>query len=90
MLKPTCNELYNNHEDFVVVKRESDNSWRHGCYMYVIYKRLSDETYWCASYCLSTDHETNGLREGNADIFQMEPYEITIIDYRPVNFENKG
>lgn len=85
MQAPTCEDLYNSRRDeYEVVFRETDASWRHGSYVSAVYKRLSDETYWMAQYRLSTDGETNELREGDADIYQVEPYEKVTIDYRPV------
>ena len=63
------------HEDFDKLKRvhsEADPSWRHGCYMYEVYHREVDDTYWAVNYNLSGDGETNGLREGECDIDQVK------------------
>ncbi|WP_149648883.1 hypothetical protein [Azospirillum argentinense] len=66
------------------VSREADTSWRHGAYITQVFHRAADDTYWRALYCLSTDGETNGLREGDAEITQVRPVEKTVIDYVPV------
>jgi len=80
MEQPTCRDLLNK-VGFTVVLRESDDSWRHGCYIYEVFKRDSDNTFWAANYCRSTDGETNELREGTAEIFEVEPKEITTTTY---------
>jgi hypothetical protein len=85
MQNPTCEDLYDRRsEEYELVLRETDASWRHGSYVSAVYKRVGDETYWMAQYRLSTDGETNELREGSADIYQVEPFEKVTIDYRPV------
>ena len=38
MKAPTCEELYE-EDGFVSVHRESDDSWRHGCYIYEVFCR---------------------------------------------------
>jgi len=78
MDKPTCEDLKNMES----VSREADDSWRHGAYITEVFHREKDNTYWMAVYCLSTDGETNELREGMADIAQVIPYERTVIDYK--------
>jgi hypothetical protein len=60
----------------------ADDSWRHGCRITEIFKRAEDGTYWQAEYCVSTNGETNDLREGNASIREVEPYEKTVTAYR--------
>lgn len=60
------------------VHREADDSWRHGCYIYQVFHRKEDDTYWAVNYNLSSDGETNGLREGDYDIDQVERVEKTI------------
>lgn len=80
MEKPTCEQLLN-EEGLESVWREVDDSWRHGSYVAEVFKRHSDDTFWMASYRLSTDGETNELREGLADISQVVPQEKTVITY---------
>ena len=82
MIAPTCEELWN--EELESILRETDDSWRHGCYVYEVFVRESDNTYWQANYQRSADGETNGLREGVADIFQVEPVEVKTIAYHRV------
>ena len=81
---PTCKDLFL-EKGYEPVHRDSDDSWRHGSYIGEVFKRDSDGTYWLAAYCLSSDGETNGLREGDADITQIEPKEITTGKYGPVS-----
>ena len=80
-IPPTCEELMNG-DGFNSVWRETDDSWRHGCYVAEVFHRLSDNTYWQAAYERSTDGETHGLREGTADIDQVDPYSATTTCYR--------
>ena len=80
MNEPTCKDLFL-EDGYVPVHRDSDDSWRHGAYISEVFKRDSDGTYWLASYCLSSDGETNELREGEADITQVKPKEVMITQY---------
>jgi len=57
------------------------DTWRHGSEMETVYHREADNTYWRAIYRVSTDGETNELKEGNADIHQVKPRQITVIQY---------
>ena len=61
------------------VHRESDDSWRHGCRIYEVYHRESDDTYWAVNYNLQTDGEYNGLRENDYTIEQVERIEETVV-----------
>ena len=82
MKVPTCEEIWNGREDeFEQVHRKDDTSWRHGSYVWAVFKRISDNTFWCASYRESNDGETNELREGYANISQVKPVEKVVIDY---------
>lgn len=80
MEKPTCEQLM----DLKEVHREADDSWRHSAYIYQVFYRETDDTYWSASYELSSDGESNGLREGTAEITLVRPVEKTIIEYEVV------
>lgn len=78
---PTCGEL--NDEDGVEqVYRHSDASWRHGTRETVVFRRESDGTFWRARFRLSTDGETNELRDGDAKISRVYPHTVTAIEYR--------
>lgn len=68
-------------ENLSPVWREADDSWRHGSYITEVYKREEDDTYWMAQYRLSTDGETDELREGFAVIQQCWPKTITTVAY---------
>jgi len=84
--KPSCADLVDEDGDlndgFELVDTINDPSWRHGLRVTDTFKRLSDSTYWSAHYRLSTDGETNELREGVAIITQVEPYIIEVTKYR--------
>lgn len=79
--KPTNDQLCEDKVNFESVAREADNTWRHGCYMWQVFRRKSDDTYWAAAYCLSTDGETNGLRDGDVEITRVYPHIKTVTDY---------
>lgn len=85
-MNPTCEQLWNEGLQSVMVK--TDASWRHGSHIIEVFHRESDNTYWRANYRRSSDGETNELREGLAQITQVEPYERTVTDYRPIG-DNK-
>lgn len=80
MEQPTCEELFDDELGDPVF-REDDASWRHGSYRTEVYSRPSDGTYWCAKYRVSSDGETNELREGLAQIVQVWPTQVTITKY---------
>lgn len=73
---PTCEDLM----DLDPVYRESDPGWRHGTYEFQVFEW--GNTFWAASFRLSVDGETNELREGYADLFEVEPEEITVVRYK--------
>ena len=85
IVKPTCRELAESDDveesDFELVDTHSDNSWRHGTRETTIFRRISDNTFWQACYLLSTDRETNELRDGGADIAQVWPKQVTTVKY---------
>ena len=71
-------------DGYTLVYEEIDDSWRHGAYVWEVYERESDGTFWGASYQRSTDGETNGLRDEEADVVQVEAYDVTVTKYRRV------
>lgn len=83
---PTCEELSDVHGDaddfFKIVDSESDPSWRHGSYESTVFLRLADDTYWQACYNVSTDGETHGLRDGDADISRVYPHRVMATVYK--------
>jgi hypothetical protein len=79
MTPPTCQEICDEAVDQVY--RSSDPSWRHGTYEHRVYHRESDNTFWAADFRLSTCGETNELREGFAEIYQVWPVEVTKTEY---------
>ena len=80
--KPTCAQICNEELEFK--HREIDDSWRHGVRRMDVYFRKQDSTYWLVEYRVSTDGETNELREGFATITQAESFEKTVISYREI------
>jgi hypothetical protein len=83
---PTVADLkdYWDAPDYDLIKEEIDDSWRHGNYVFAVFRRISDGTYWGVSFCRSGDGETDGLRDGDVDdsnITRLMPVEMTITDY---------
>ena len=80
MEAPTCEQILE-EEGLIRVLRESDPSWRHGTYEREVYRR-DDGSFWEVRFRLSTDRETNELREGTAQIKQVFPKkkEITVYE----------
>lgn len=76
MNKDTFKELWE-EDKLEQIEREVDDSWRHGCYVYEIYK---DETgkYFSVSYQLSTDGEYHGIRENDFDLYEVEPVKVIV------------
>lgn len=54
-----------------------------GVYSKEVYHREADDTYWQVSYRMSTDGETNELRDGLAPIVSVYPHEIKTTVYKP-------
>lgn len=81
--KPTCDAIHQ-EELGDAVFREVDDGWRHGSNVTEVYLREEDKTYWKAQYQRSTDGEYNGLRDGHATITLVEPYQVTVTRYRPL------
>ncbi len=79
MEKMTCEDVFDG--DLDPVWRHADDSWRHGSYVSEVYKRVEDDTYWMFNYRLSTDGETNELREGFAEVCQVWPEEVVTVRY---------
>ena len=77
----TCQQICDG--ELEPVSSHADPSWRHGCRMTNVYHRESDNTYWEARFRLSTDGECNELREGIANISQVEPFQEMATKYRP-------
>lgn len=76
------------HEDWFdeyleSVQKDVDNSWRHGCYVYEVFHRDADDTYWAVNYKVSGDGETHTLREGLEKFTQVYPNEkvVTTVEY---------
>lgn len=76
---PTCEQL--SDEELECVFRHSDPSWRHGTRETQVFRRETDGTFWEAKFRLSTDGETNELRDGGAVIRQVWPEQKTITAY---------
>ena len=76
--EPTQEEIRNFDKP---VFREVEDSWRHGYYVFEVYHREEDDTYWGVNYKLSTDGETNGLRDNEYCIEQVTPHRTTMVEY---------
>ena len=77
---PTCEDLIEEN-GYQEVNRHVDDRWRHGSYITQVFKRLDDGTYWRAKYELSSDGETHGLRDNDADIIQVWRRNIIAFEY---------
>jgi hypothetical protein len=86
-LVPTCEDLFRHDEGdvYIEVQHETETGWRHGHYVCDVFHRASDDSYWSASYRVSTGGDTNELREGFAEISRVIPVEKTIVitEYKP-------
>lgn len=82
---PTCRQLFD-EELGDAVFTDDDTSWRHGFYRTEVYHRAGDDTYWqVGPYCVQTDGEYNGLRDGdNPKIVQVKPTMKTVTAYEPI------
>ncbi len=77
---PTNEQLLDD-DGCVSVFSVDQSGWRHGVTTRQVWHRPSDNTYWQAIYRVSTDGETNELRDGGARISQVKPVEKTVTDY---------
>jgi hypothetical protein len=85
--KPTVKELsdfytkdYLGEPLFEEIEETADPSWRHGCYMSTVYKRLEDNTFWNVKWKRSSDDEINTLRDEEipeSNISQVYPQKVT-------------
>ncbi len=64
-------------EELESVERELDDSWRHGNYVYEIFKY--QDKYYACSYQVSGDGETHGIRDNDFTLKEVFPYTETII-----------
>ena len=71
---PTRDELFG--EEFPLVERQVQDNWRHGVTIIEVY--LVGDDYYQACYRVSTDGETNGLRDGDVRILQVFPRQINV------------
>ncbi len=70
---PTQQDLWEDRLESV--HRETDDQYRHGCYIYQVFHRKEDDTYWAVNYNLSTDGEENGLSDDDYTIEQVNRVE---------------
>ena len=75
MVPPTYDELW---EECDEIEETTIGHWRHGRIMKTVWQRPSDETYWLAKYRVSTDGESNDLRDGLREPIQVMPEMVTI------------
>ena len=84
LVKPTCEEILE-EVGFEEIHSEIVDKWRWGTVMFEVFRRESDETLWGVDYRVSTDGETNELREGIAEIYEVKQVTRTITSYEPKN-----
>lgn len=81
--KPTCRQIFDEELGCHIFEKV-ESGWRHGVTVTRVYRRESDSTFWEVNYRNSTDGETNELRDGEASIIQVEPFEEHIVSYRAI------
>ena len=74
-------EQFLEEDGLKIVSRISDASWRHGTYETHVFHRETDNTFWQVVFRLSTDGETNELREGGYQVKQVTPQEKIVVVY---------
>lgn len=77
IIKPTVDDWRN--EIIESVLREDDPSWRHGNYVYEVFFRDVDNTYWAINYQVSGDGEYHSLRDGEDTDFEQVFKHVNII-----------
>lgn len=77
---PTCEDIFN--EELGDPVNTENGSWRHGMLRTEVYHRDDDNTYWQAVYRVSSDGETNELREGYAQITRVYPHSVITTVYK--------
>lgn len=70
-MKPTCEELYKEDGYEELVCHDIDAQFG-GTLIEEVYLRESDGTYWAALYLFSYADNVNGLRDGNAIIYEVQ------------------
>lgn len=66
------------------VQEELDGSYRHGNYVYEVFHRDTDDTYWSVNYSVSGDGEQHGLRDDeHCGFSQVYPHKkvVTVVEY---------
>lgn len=79
IVAPTCEQICDKRGFGLV--HTTREPWRHGNYVTAVYLREADKTYWKVLYALSTDGETNELREGGAEISRCWPFQKMVTAY---------
>ncbi len=67
--------------DFEQVSRKT-TPWKYGTNEAIVFKRLSDGTFWRACFCRSSDGETHGLRDNDVEILRVYPHQVMSTVYR--------
>jgi len=84
--KPTAGDLLEaaifDHEGLFLEYESFDDSWRHGVTVTQVFRDSEEGKYWQVVYNKSTDGETNGLRDGDYFINEVEPYDEVVTRYR--------
>lgn len=77
MNKKEFKELWLN-DNLESVYRDIDDSWRHGNYVYEVFK-TEDNRYFGVNYQVSGDGEWHGIRDEEFEFSEVEPYEETVV-----------
>ena len=78
--------VYGDHDDYQTISEEIYGQGRWSIRKSGIFKRLSDETFWAASWSVgATEYqEERPFEYEDAEFTQVEPKEVTVIQYLPV------
>lgn len=71
-------------EELEEVLEELDDSWRHGNYVYAVYRDPETEMFWAINYQVDGTGDYHTLRDGDADApTRVYPHEkvVTTVEY---------
>jgi meiotically up-regulated gene 157 (Mug157) protein len=67
-------------EELEEVHEELDDSWRHGNYVYAVYKDPETGKFWAINYQVDGTGDYNSLRDGDADApTEVFPHVKTVV-----------
>ena len=83
-MKPSCEQLIEEDQAYEIVAETTVGKWRWGTVEELVVKHVESGKLYAATYRRSSDGETNGLRENEADICEVKPVEKIVIEYETV------